>query len=234
MTFHDEESGVDHAYSSRFGPATVVVLGDTLFFYSFSSDGQIAGLPRLSSLIFHEYRPDVDIGELMSHGLRGYDILDYSAPLSWSSVFSPIYPSGDGAVTVSVKADSGGVAWVVDVPVISRGTVANRGPLIHYSADNTPSARESTREVATFPGYTCRTQSGGPVLCHSLGDGRFTWSSEAQTILGRLFEPLTSSFELPDTIWLHVEARGHYSPLVGAGLAPSISIANNRLYCVIT
>lgn len=109
----------------------------------------------------------------MTPGLVAYDVLGYGGAWRWDSAASPIYPSGPAAVTLSIGDWVEG-AWALDaaVDVEAAHTVA----LVHYTRADCPSVYSASREVATFPGYTCRAGTTS-VVCAPVGDGRWTWAN---------------------------------------------------------
>lgn len=115
----------------------------------------------------------------MSEGLRAISILDYDESRWYWGGYSPLYPSGPGAVTLSEQNchhshDGGsGHMWAIDV-VVDRG---RHGPLVYYDHADCPSVRSTSREIVTFPDYSCRAFVNGGVSCAALGAGQYAWAS---------------------------------------------------------
>lgn len=145
----------------------------------------------------------------------------------WDGSFSPLYPSGSGSVTLSIEdyVDD----WAID-SVITDGV---RGPLVLYLRSDTPSIYSASREVVTFPGFTCRAMNSG-TTCYSISD-LHTWSRIRRTECGVTFEPLQigKDFRLPSALWLQSGGTvlgQTYRVLVGFGFAPAIAFHQNIVY----
>lgn len=101
----ENDSSTIMEWSSAHAPATVLVVGDTLFFYTYvlGSANSAYGLPRLSSLTFAEYRSNVGIESLAQTGLDAFSVLGSDFSRYWGPQHSPIYPAGEDALTISVE-----------------------------------------------------------------------------------------------------------------------------------
>ena len=164
-------------YTNAYGPSTVLVAGSTLFFYTFSSGTHFYGLPRLSSLVFAEYAAGKNASQLVRTGIDAFNVLGYNGPYKWYSEWSPIYPSGASAVTISVEDFYGGDNWAIDVALTLSATSATRSAVVHLPRDTIPSVRSTSREVLTTPDYSCRVTTANTGTCYVLGSGKYTWAS---------------------------------------------------------
>lgn len=191
----DKESGESMIYTNPYAQGTIAVAGDTLYFYiygaEFGGGPTTYSLPRLSGLTFSEWHEGKTANELVTESINALNILGYHEEFCWNSFFSPIYPSGPAAVTVSVNDYEGcdgetGDAWAIDAVIRNGATTA----LVFYGRTNYRSVAATSREVATFPGYSCRALLNGSVVCASMNSGRYTWESEPRTALGWEFTPL--------------------------------------------
>lgn len=112
ITWTENGSTVGAYFTNYNAQSTVLVVGDTFFFYSFRRNYTGAlisvGLPRLSSLVFSRYQAGVNVGKLVQERLVGFDVLGYSGGYYWFADWSPIYPSGRDAVTISIEDSSSG------------------------------------------------------------------------------------------------------------------------------
>lgn len=162
------------------GPGTLTVAGNTLYFFTYDTNGvAFYGLPRLSSLAFSEWHPVSDGSELVTECLRAYNVLEYRGMYWWSGLASPLYPSGSEAVTLSVEDHFNQNEWAIDAVVQRSGT----GALVHYLRSDCPSVLSANREVVTFPGYTCRAFPSSSVLCATIeANGRYSWTGETHII----------------------------------------------------
>lgn len=135
------------------------MVGNTLYYYShYPAGGDTRVLPLLSSLIFSEYRVGATASKLVTTGLRYYSMMSHGHPFRWNPYFSPIYPSGPGALTISIAcADHYLTDWAVDVVVNTVGSGSHGAEVLYQNtwADMSSASRSSV----TFPGYTCSAMS---------------------------------------------------------------------------
>lgn len=230
---NDEESwfGVVGA-----GPLTVAA--STVFYYTHATGYSRHALPRLNSLVFGEWCNGADGEQLVSEGLRAYSVLGYGGATRWTGRHSPLYPSGPSTVTLSVNDDwrpcteDGG--WTVDAVV--DGAAGRTVVRVHSSPRDVPSSCSASREVASFPGYSCRAQGADGVVCAALAEGFYTWAERAQETLGMRFLPLHATFALPHRVWLlaHCGGSAPFLALAGQGHAPVLGVAGDTLVGVVT
>lgn len=220
-------------WTNQYGPGTVLVAGDTLYYYTYDwqrRQNRVYGLPRLSSLVFSEYRGGKSADELVSTGLDALNILGASDDFYWDSYWSPIYPTGKSSLTVSIQdwSNSGETDvfhgnWAIDVAltVVKSGAGIERGAFVHYLYKDAPSLRSTSREILTTPQYSCRAfVDGDAPLCYTIKKGKhYTWDSSEAELFDMTFKPFSSEkcFSLPDTLWLF--AAGNHKGMTFNALA---------------
>lgn len=170
MPLHSLDSPVTQRHTCFCGHNTLLVMGDTLFYYTWNSGEDVAhAFPRLNALHFSSY-PECKMTEV----LRAQSILGYDRDFYWAPYWSPIYPIGDSALTVSVEDYQHSNTWAVDV-AFSADTAAGMltdKHFVHYHLADMASVMSASREILTTLGYTCRAfvYATAP-LCHVIESG---------------------------------------------------------------
>lgn len=165
--------------TSPYGPSTVLVMGNTLFFHAFidclghASD---TAVPYLSSLVFDAYREGASADDLVHVGIKALKIIEMYPRRYYSTEQVPLYPAGPQALTVSAACDDY-VHIDVVIALLENGTNAVCQTYVH-TADNS-SVGSTSRDVLSVPGYSCRAfMDGTAPLCYLIGMNgeRYTWT----------------------------------------------------------
>lgn len=90
LAVSDRETGAMMTRTSEHGHGTVLVVGNTLYFYTYGVSRTIDGyrmyrLPRLSSLIFAEYDSAMNASHLVQMGLNAAAVLECTDEYVWES-----------------------------------------------------------------------------------------------------------------------------------------------------